>query len=286
MHIAVFVNNVIDAECPMALNEESETLEAAYLPTEVDPVALGSLAMIREAFAGDRPKITAVCLDAQGAEKAVRTCRAHGADDIAVVDTGQPDALATDAKARVAAAVVRSLGADAVLCSQRDAYGALDGFEAALAEELDWAQISNVCRVEPADEKGGFAVQRKLSHGDREKITAPTATVLAVDGLMADIPYPPFPFVLASQLCSVNVLGLEELGLKAGDLRSSAAVTRTGFMPPRPRTKRTAEKKSGAAALSAMMGGGAKKKSSGVVEAPANEAAEQIVSFLTEKDLV
>lgn len=285
MNITLFVHEVIDSECPFALTEPSDDLRECFLPRRVDPAILSALSELRAKFPREEAKVIAVCLQPSDAEETVRVCKAYGADEMLVVD-GADKAVDPLAQAKLGAALVRLLDSDAVVCAQGDEYGVLDPFGAALAEELGWAQVNGVCSIEPGTGGAVLTVQRKLTHGDRERVTCLASPVLMVEGLMGDIPYPPFPAMVIARTAPVRTVSLDELEVGSSDLRAKSGLERTGFIPPRPRTKRTPKKKSGAASLAAMMGGGPKKKSGGMVEGEPADAAKQIISFLEEKEML
>ncbi len=288
MRIMVLMKEVLDSECPFALTEEAATLDECYLPTVVDPSDLSALAKTRASFPQGTAELVAVSVDASSSVEAVRSAIAYGADRAVVVKgTSQEQLADSGVRAKIIARLVSKLEADLVVSGATDVYHTLDASAASLAVDLGWPFVANASFWKPAREGKSLEIKRKLDHGDREVLACNLPLVLASDGAHDSLPYPSFPFLLKARMAKIEEYGLEDLGLKPVDVRSSGAMKAENFIPPRPRTKRTSEgKKTGSALMASMMGGGAKKKSGGLVEGAPEEVASRIVAFLNEKGLL
>lgn len=288
MRIAVFLKESLDVECPFAVTDEMDDLDSLYVPTVVDQSDLRALALTRAAFPAGTAEIVAVCVDPASSENAVRTAVSYGADRaLTVRDDGLKAPADHLARAAAAAAVVKAIEADLAVCGGLDEFGGPDALGACLAEQTGWPFVGNATSWSRDERSGGLLVRRKLDHGNRELVECPIPAVISADGARDSLPYPSFPFLLKAQMAKIEELSLEDLGLKAADVRGAGSLAQGAFIPPRPRTKRTAEgKKTGSALMASMMGGGAKKKGSGVIEAEPAEAAARIVEFLEEKGIL
>lgn len=285
MNIVVFLKTRLDADAPFVISDSCDRLDGLLLPEVVDPADLHAFAEVRAAYPrGGKARVVAVGMGPSG-EKAARAALSLNADEAVVVGADQAGLDGNpELRAVLGAAAARTLKADVVVCGRNDAWGVLDEFGALMAESLGFAQASGVSSVE-ARSDGRVGFKRRLDHGDREIAVCPTPAVLVFDGAADSLPYPAMPLMLRARLSKVAHLGTEELGLKGADLLVGRGVGAATFQPPRPRTKRSPEKKkSRAQMMQAMMGGG-KKKAGNVVEGSPEEAAERVVAFLKERGM-
>lgn len=284
MRIAVFVQEVLDADCPFVMTEGAETLDGLFLPSVADPAVLHMISSARAAFPVGEAEIVAVSVDPATSDAAIRKAIAYGADRmVAIRDKALPEHADGRTRGIVAAAAVKLLAADIALCGLDDPQGLLDSMGAHMAHRLEAPQVSGVSGFSAGQDPGTLDILRRLDHGDRERLACALPAVLVGDGACDAPPHPSFPRLLKAQHDAIEVLDLKALGLTAFDVKDPGTCRQAGYLPPRPRTKRSAEgRKSGSAMMASLMGG-AKKKSGNLVKQPPEKAAEEIVAFLEEK---
>ena len=209
------------------LNElDEDALEAALRLVEGAPPA-----------GEDAPghDLTVLTVGPAGAVEALRRGLAMGATTAVHVQddaVGGSDAIAT---ARVLAAAVRHLHAQAPVDVVVAGMAALDGLTslvpAALAAALDWPQLTLADRIEVAD--GVVAVHRETSTHS-EELSAPTPAVLSVTDQAFRARFPDFKGIMAARKKPVTTLDLAALGLRADEVGLPGSATTVVEAVPRP----------------------------------------------------
>jgi electron transfer flavoprotein beta subunit len=115
---------------------------------EFDDQALEEAVLIKEASGAT---VTALALQGDGAEQALRVAYARGADRVVLVDAGEIDPYDTRTTARALAAAVRELGCDLVLTGVQTPYDVFGQAAPYLAAALGWPQASVVVGTTVAD---------------------------------------------------------------------------------------------------------------------------------------
>lgn len=115
---------------------------------EFDDQALEEAVLIKEASGAT---VTALALDAEGAEQALRVAYARGADRIVLIDAGDLDPYDTRTAAKAFAQAARDVQADAVLTGVQTSYDVFGQLPPYLAAELGWPQASVVVQTTIAD---------------------------------------------------------------------------------------------------------------------------------------
>jgi electron transfer flavoprotein beta subunit len=131
---------------------------------EFDDQALEEAVLIKEATGAT---VTALALDAEGAEQALRVAYARGADRIVLIDAGDVDPYDTRTAARAFAQAVRDVQADVVLTGVQTSYDVFGQTPPYLAAELGWPQASVVVQTMIAD---GTARVTQEYAGGREAV--------------------------------------------------------------------------------------------------------------------
>ena len=116
--------------------------------SEFDDQALEEAVLIKEATGAT---VTAVALQAEGAEQALRVAYARGADRVVVVEAGEIDPYDSRAAALAFAEAFRALAPDLVLIGVQTPYDVFGQTAPALAVALGWPQASVVVGVTVAD---------------------------------------------------------------------------------------------------------------------------------------
>jgi electron transfer flavoprotein beta subunit len=116
--------------------------------SEFDDQALEEAVLIKEATGAT---VTAVALQAEGAEEALRVAYARGADRVVLVDAGEIDAYDSRTAALGFAEAFRALAPDLVLIGVQTPSDVFGQTAPALAVALGWPQASVVVGVTVAD---------------------------------------------------------------------------------------------------------------------------------------
>ena len=117
--------------------------------SEFDDQALEEAVLIKEATGAT---VTAVALQAEGAEQALRVAYARGADRVVVVQAGEIDPYDSRAAALAFAEALRSLAPDLVLIGVQTPTDVFGQTAPALAVALGWPQANVVTAVTVADD--------------------------------------------------------------------------------------------------------------------------------------
>ncbi len=290
MQIALCVKEVLDATGPLGLIEDVESLDSAGLVPIVNPADLVALALMIKSLPAGAAEITAITVGPRSAERALRSCVAIGASKaVRVWDKALEEGQSgIDVTARVLASTISTLGFDLVVCGAKGLCGASGYVGPALAEYLNFAQVSGVSHVELSEGKDALTMHRRLDHGDREIVACQLPAVITVDEGTVDVPYASLPNLLASARIPVQVLDLAAIGLKSAAARSNSSVRFMKYIQPRPRTKKTPTLDASLTPMQMMqqISGGGAKKSSGPVEGDAKKVAAEIISFLVSNGLL
>jgi|SRR5690242_17936055 electron transfer flavoprotein beta subunit len=116
--------------------------------SEFDDQALEEAVLIKEATGA---AVTAVALQAEGAEDALRVAYARGADRVVLVDAGEIDAYDSRTTALAFAEAFRALAPDLVLIGVQTPSDVFGQTAPALAVALGWPQANVVVGVSVAD---------------------------------------------------------------------------------------------------------------------------------------
>jgi electron transfer flavoprotein beta subunit len=128
--------------------------------SEFDDQALEEAVLIKEATGAT---VTAVALQAEGAEQALRVAYARGADRVVLVEAGEVDAYDTRTAALAFAEAFRALAPDLVLVGVQTPSDVFGQTAPCLAVTLGWPQVSVVVGVTVAD--GSARVTQEYSGG-------------------------------------------------------------------------------------------------------------------------
>ena len=133
---------------------------------EFDEQALEEAVLIKEATGAT---VTAIALEGDGADQALRVAYARGADRVVSVDAGEIEPYDTRAVALAFAQAVRELSPDLVLTGVQTPYDVFGQTAPYLAAELGWPQVSVVVRTTMQD--GAAHVVQEYA-GGREAVLA------------------------------------------------------------------------------------------------------------------
>ena len=128
--------------------------------SEFDDQALEEAVLIKEAMGAT---VTAVALQAEGAEQALRVAYARGADRVVLVDAGEIDAYDSRTAALAFAEAFRALAPDLVLLGVQTPSDVFGQTAPCLAVALGWPQANVVVGVTVAD--GSARVTQEYAGG-------------------------------------------------------------------------------------------------------------------------
>ena len=153
MNIAVALRLMPNPADELELDDSRTDIDRDYVDmviNEFDEQALEEAVLVKEATGAT---VTAVALEADGAEQALRIAYARGADRSVLIGAGEVDPYDTRTAALVFAEAVRELAPDLLLTGVQtptDLFGQTAPY---LAAALDWPQASVVDGVEIVDGK-------------------------------------------------------------------------------------------------------------------------------------
>lgn len=147
MHIAVALRLMPNPGDELEIDENGADIDREFVDmvlNEFDDQALEEAVLLKEATGA---RVTAVGLQAEGIEQALRTAYARGADRVVVVETGELDPYDSRSGARAFAEAFRELAPDLVLTGVQtptDLFGQTAPY---LAAALGWPQANVVVGV-------------------------------------------------------------------------------------------------------------------------------------------
>ncbi len=163
MHIAVAVRLMPKAGDELELDASGTDIDREFVEmaiSDFDDQALEEAVLLKEATGAT---VTAVGLQAEGIEQALRVAYARGADRAVVVDAGAIDPYDSRTAALAFAEAVRQLTPDLVLVGVQTPYDVYGQTAPMLAVALGWPQASVVVGVSVAD--GTARVQQEYAGG-------------------------------------------------------------------------------------------------------------------------
>jgi len=193
-----------------------------------DEYALATALRLRAAFPGSI--IHALSVGGGECVRCLQHALALGVDHALHIQSPGADARAA---ARLAAAALRPLTPDLVLCGRQAMDDDLWFFPGALAEWLDWPHISAVFSLDVAPGKSAVRCRRRFEGGE-QTIEAVWPVVVSCDRGPHEPPIPTLKGRLASRKMPLPAMTPAELGLAAADLEPAMAPTH--YAPPTQRT--------------------------------------------------
>jgi electron transfer flavoprotein beta subunit len=230
LNILVCIKQVPDTTAEKKLNKDLR-LDRTSVETILNPFdeyAVEEALRIKEAQGAD---VTVLSMGPEGATDAIRKALAMGADKgILVTDPALAgsDAIAT---AIVLAAAIRRAGADVVLCGMEATDSRTGQIPGAVAECLDWPQLTWASKLDVA---GGKATIQRQSDAGYDVVEASLPCVVSVTKAINEPRYPALKGIMMAKKKPVEVLALADLGIAASTVGQAAALTnvRSYVTPP------------------------------------------------------
>jgi electron transfer flavoprotein beta subunit len=163
MNIAVAVRLMPKAGEELEVDDSGTDIDREYVDmtiTDFDDQALEEAVLIKEATGAS---VTAVGLQADGIEEALRVAYARGADRVVIADAGELDPYDSRTAALAFAEAFRQLSPDLGLVGVQTPYDVVGQTAPILAAALGWPQASVVVKVGLAD--GAARVEQEYAGG-------------------------------------------------------------------------------------------------------------------------
>ncbi|OTF01735.1 electron transfer flavoprotein alpha/beta- subunit [Halorubrum sp. SD683] len=241
-------------------------------------------------------EVTAVGIGGDPAKRCVRTALEGGADAGLHVAYDPVEEAAGDKYATVLARVAARESPDTVVVGQSSSFA---GSEIAtlVGEQLDWPAATRVTGLGTPEidadlsvDQGEIAVQRKLAIGRQEAIVVESPTVLGIDVGYTDPDRAPLSTVVAGQRAEIETVPLEDVAPGESRFSMSVGAATVEDVTPNERWGRGRPPRTGTVEqrIYRMLGRGTDEGSSAGerIDAPPEEAAEQVVDYLRRNGLL
>lgn len=241
-------------------------------------------------------EVTAVGIGGDPAKRCVRSALERGADEGLHVAYDPIEEAAGDKYATVLARVAARESPDIVVVGQSSSFA---GSETAtlVGEQLDWPAATRVTRLGTPNidadvtiDQGELAVQRKLAIGRQEAVVVESPTVLGIDAGYTDPGRAPLSTVVAGQQAEIETVPLEDVAPGESRFSMSVGAATVEDVTPNERWGRGRPPRTGTVEqrIYRMLGRGTDEGTSAGdrIDAPPEEAAEQVVDYLRQNGLL
>lgn len=241
-------------------------------------------------------EVTAVGVGGDPARQCVRSALERGADRGVHVSFDPIDEIVGDKYATVLARVAAREDPDAVVVGESSSFS---GSEVAglVAARLDWPSATRVTELEPENldasvdtGTGELVVQRKLAVGRQEAVVVSPPVVLGVDSGFTDPDRAPLDTVIAGQRADIETTPLADVAPSESRFSMSVGAATVEDVTPNERWGRGRPPRTGSVEerIYRMLGrGGTNDTGAGErIDAPPDEAADRVVAFLDDHDLL
>ncbi|MCD6291878.1 MAG: electron transfer flavoprotein subunit beta/FixA family protein [Deltaproteobacteria bacterium] len=230
MNCIVCLKQTPDSEAKIVLDEtgQIDTASIRYTMNPYDEYALEEALRIKEKHGG---KVTVITLlAAPGNTDFITQALAMGTDQaITVCD---PLLQNTDQTtiAKVAAALLKTMEFDLILCGKEAIDDGFAIFPSALAEFLDIAQINVITDLKI--EEDHILATRDIDGGS-ETISAALPALISAQKGLNDVRYPPLSRIMRAKRMKVKNLTVADLGLSAEDIQPQVELKTIELPEPR-----------------------------------------------------
>ncbi|QKY21885.1 electron transfer flavoprotein alpha/beta- subunit (plasmid) [Halolamina sp. CBA1230] len=240
--------------------------------------------------------VTAVGIGGDPAKRCVRTALEGGADAGLHVAYDPIEEAAGDKYATVLARVAARESPDVVVVGQSSSFAGAE-IATLVGEQLDWPTATRVTGLgtpeidaELSVDQGEIAVQRKLAIGRQEAVVVESPTVLGIDVGYTDPDRAPLSTVVAGQRAEIETAPLEDVAPGESRFSMSVGAATVEDVTPNERWGRGRPPRTGTVEqrIYRMLGRGTDEGSSAGerIDAPPEEAAEQVVDYLRRNGLL
>jgi electron transfer flavoprotein beta subunit len=288
LEIVVLLREVRDPRPPVRLAEQGVAVRHTGLRRIVNPADLAALEVAVGLAEARGARVTALGLGPERLDDALRLAASLGAGRLLRVwdeGMGGGDAVAEGRVLRRALEILRP----ALFFSGSRLLDRGDDPAAALAASALGLPCVNAALSFGLD-AGGARVLRKAQRGGRQKVALTVPCCVLFDAAAAVPRYPDLEAVLGALEAPVEVWGVPELGLPAGELGFAGAVLRpAGVAFPRPdplRVPTPDATRPGHERVAALLSGGIRAREGRMHFGTAEEAAEGLFRILCQEGLV
>jgi len=207
MRILTIVRQVLDAEASVRMEHERVTLEGSKLVMDtMDEYGVEEALRLRER--GADAELVVLAIGPARAQEALRTALAMGIDRAIHIETDE--ALDAIALSKVVAQIASQENIDLILCGGQQADWDSQALGAAVAERLDWPQVTWVNSLELASRT--LSGRHDVDEGNESFAVDLPAVVTTQQGLN-DPRYPTLPNILKTKKKEVRKDTLAAFGV-------------------------------------------------------------------------
>jgi electron transfer flavoprotein beta subunit len=223
MNIVVCVKQVPDTWSEKKLDPGTKTLDreaADPILNEMDEFAIEEALRITEEHGGT---VTIVSMGPESATDAIRKALSMGADaGVHVLDDALQGSDSAGTSLALAKAIERIGSYDLVIAGSESSDSRTSVVPAMLAERLGLPQLTFVNKVTV---DGGTVRVQRITEDGYQVVEASTPAVISVVEKMNEPRYPSFKGIMAAKKKPIDEVGVDDLGLDAGQVGLAGAWT-------------------------------------------------------------
>lgn len=240
MKIIVAIKQVAALDEDFEIRADGRDVDPDFLVRDLnewDDFSLEEAMHIKEA--GGEVEVVAVTVGPDDADEALRKCLAKGADRAIRVWDDAVEGSDPIAIARVLAAVVRREQADLVFAGVQSSDHAFGSTGMAVAGLLDWPHAAVVNQFTYSPGAASADARRELEGGMLQAMQVDCPAVLTIQLGINTPRYASLRAIKQAAAKPIDVLGLGDLGLGAGDVGEAASRSRVRrmYVPPKGRAQ-------------------------------------------------
>lgn len=292
MRVIVCVKQVLDTDFNLEIIPGKNLVKQIGLPSfrsdhaykinPADHCALEEAMTLKEKY---QAEVVAITLGPERTEDVLRLCLARGVDRAIHLKITPEIALDAWATSQILSREIEKLNFDLILCGAQSLDKSAGLVGPILAELLDIPQAPRIIELNLDSEKNLLTAKRLLERGNRQIIQCSLPALATVVELAGDLAY-----ILGIRRKRVQAERIERCVVPQLDETPESCCVVQKLAPPRPRPRKMARpdaKMSAAERMKFMMAGGRQKKTkSNIFSGNPTAAAERIISFLREKEML
>ncbi len=230
MNCIVCLKQTPDSETKIVLDDagQVDTSGIRYTMNPYDEYALEEALRIKEKHGGKVSVIT--LLAAQENTDYVTQALAMGADEAITICDPLLNNSDQTVIAKTAAALLKTMEFDLILCGKEAIDDGFAIFPSALAEFLDIGQISVITDLKIGE--NNILATRDIDGGS-ETITAALPVLISAQKGLNEVRYPPLSRIMRAKRIKVKNFTLEDLGLLANDIQPLVKIDSLELPAPR-----------------------------------------------------
>jgi electron transfer flavoprotein beta subunit len=233
MNIVVLMKQVPDTYAERKLSESDNTLDrdaSDAVINEIDEYAIEEGLRLKEAHGGE---VTILTVGPERATESIRKALSMGADKAVHVSDEALHGSDSIQTAKVIAAALGKVEWDVAIAGSEATDSRMSVVPALVAEVLGVAQLSQARKVTV---DGSTVTIERVTDTGYEKVEGSTPAVISVVEKINDPRYPSFKGIMAAKSKPIEVFGISDLGIDAGEAglaNASTQVVSFENAPPR-----------------------------------------------------